>query len=176
MDKISNGLKNFIFPNGKQIFPNSLTNFWDLKKWNISFIMLSLKCWHPKFPIFFSIVKLKLGHKFSQSIYRFKIVWLLNLSLSLYFQVLLNSPRSWKSGFLNVAPAGLPIFSQFMEEIENLDFLILATLYFYVSPNSLSSKETGIFWSSLTFIFCQIVRIAFPAGCVSLVGKPIFVM
>ena len=41
--------------------------------------MLSLKCDHPflcKFPILFSTVKLKLGHKFPQYIDRFKI-WVL---------------------------------------------------------------------------------------------------
>ena len=41
------------------------------------------------------------------------------------FQVFPNSLRDEKVGFLNVAPAGIVDFSQFMEEIEYWDFRIL---------------------------------------------------
>ena len=55
-----------------------------------------------KFPILFSAVKLKLGHNFSQFIYRFKI---------------------------NVALGGILNFYQSMEEIKNWDFGILPTFF-----------------------------------------------
>ena len=78
-----------------------------------------------KFPILFSAVKLKLGHNVSQFILDSKL-GLLNLALRLYFQVFDNSQRNLKLRFLNVAPAGLPNFCQFMDVIENLDFGTLA--------------------------------------------------
>ena len=67
-------VQNSILPSGKYVLPNSLINFWNLTKWNILFIMISLKCGQPcvNFPTLFSTVKLKLGHHFSQFIYRFK--------------------------------------------------------------------------------------------------------
>ena len=39
--------QNSIFPNGKHTFSHSLINSWNLSKWNISLIMLSLKCGQP---------------------------------------------------------------------------------------------------------------------------------
>ena len=44
------------------------------------------------------------------------------LNLGLFF----NSKRDWKLEFLNVAVAGPLNFSQFMKEIENWDFWLLA--------------------------------------------------
>ena len=57
---------------------------------------------------------------------------LVNLGLRLHIQVFHNPQRDRKLGFLNVALAGLLIFSQFMDEIENCDVGILAKT---VSPN-----------------------------------------
>ena len=51
---------------------------------------------------------------------------LVNVGLKSYFQVFPNSERDWKLGCLNVAVAGVLNFSQFMEDIENCYFGILA--------------------------------------------------
>ena len=66
--RIFQWVQNYSFPKENCIFPNSLINSWNLRKWNISFIMLSLKCgWRcvnsPHF-IF--------NGKFHHFIYRFK--------------------------------------------------------------------------------------------------------
>ena len=67
--------------------------------------MLSLKCDYPllcEFPILFSKVKLKLGHKFSQLIQRFNI-WILKcLSGTVYISKFFSiHKRDGKFGFLN---------------------------------------------------------------------------
>ena len=66
--------------------------------------MLSLKCDHPflcKFSILFSTVKLKLGHKFSQFIDRFKIWVLKCLTWAVYTSKFFPiHKRDGKSGFL----------------------------------------------------------------------------
>ena len=75
---ILNQLSGFIpFSPMKNIFSNSLIMEY-LNGISQSF-MLSLKCDHPllcEFPILFSTVKVKLGHKFSQLIHKFNI-WIL---------------------------------------------------------------------------------------------------
>ena len=68
--------------------------------------MLSLKCDHPllcEFPILFSTVKLKLGHKLSQLIQRFNI-WILKrwsgtVYISKFFSI---HKRDGKLGFLKI--------------------------------------------------------------------------
>ena len=72
-------------------FSNPLINSWNLSKWNIE--MWPALC---KFLILFPTVKIRLGYN-SQFIYRFKIE-----ILRLYFQVLLNSQKDWKLGYLNI--------------------------------------------------------------------------
>ena len=55
-----------------------------------------------KFPILFSTVKLKLGHNFSQSIFRFKIWILKSLSWAIYASTFFPiHERDRKLGFLN---------------------------------------------------------------------------
>ena len=85
------------------------------------------------------------------------------------FQVFPNSLRDEKVGFLNVAPAGIVDFSQFMEEIEYWDFRILPSFSQFTK-----SWEIGIF--SLAFIFCQIVRIFFQAGYMCWIDEPKVIM
>ena len=91
-------MDSFHFPQWKTFFPIG----WQILKISGNGIsqsfILSLKCDHPllcEFSILFSTVKLKLGHKFSQLIHRFKI----GLGLCI-----------------------LPIFSQFIKEMGNWDF------------------------------------------------------
>ena len=69
-----------------------------------------------KFPILFSVVKLKLGHNVSQSSTDSEL-GLLNLRLRLHLPVLGNSETDLKLGFLNVLLARLLNFHQFMDEI-----------------------------------------------------------
>ena len=70
-----------------------------------------------KFPILFLKVKNRLGHNFSQ---------FSNSYSNLYFQDFRDPHGHRKYWILNVALAGLLKFTQFMEEIENWDFFILA--------------------------------------------------
>ena len=48
-------VQNYIFPNRKHFLLNLLKSSWNLRKWNIWFIMLSLKCDQPcvNFPTYF---------------------------------------------------------------------------------------------------------------------------
>ena len=71
---------------------------------HVKFEMLLAFC---KLLVSFSTVKLKLGHSFSEFIYRFKIGFL-NLGLKLYFQVFPNSLNSWEMGIFEV-----PLLSYF---------------------------------------------------------------
>ena len=85
--------------------------------------MLSLKCDHPllcEFPILFSTVKLKLGHKFSQLIHRFNI-WIL---------------KCW---------SGAVYISNFFPIHKKDGKLGFFKLHFQVFPNSLKSFEIEIF-------------------------------
>ena len=66
-----------------------------------------------EFISFFSTVKFKLGHGFSQFTCRFKLRFL-NVGLRLYFQLFPNSQNDWKLGILNVALVGLSSFSKFV--------------------------------------------------------------
>ena len=50
----------------------------------------------------------------------------LNVGLGLYFELFPNSQKDWKLGFLNVAVVGLLHFCQFMKDMENWDFCLLA--------------------------------------------------
>ena len=111
-------VQNSILPNGKHIFPHSLANSY------ISFIMLSLKCEQPY--VIYILCKLhhfqqlKLGHKFSQFIHRFKIgiIWVLVLDYtSKFFPIQKEILR-----LLNVVTAGFQFFS-IHEKVEKLDFL-----------------------------------------------------
>ena len=100
---ILNQLSGFIpFSPMKNIFSNSLIMEY-LNGISQSF-MLSLKCDHPllcEFPILFSTVKVKLGHKFSQLIHKFNI-WILKcwsgaVYISKFFPI---HKRDGKLGFL----------------------------------------------------------------------------
>ena len=109
------------------IFPNWLINSWNLRKWNISLIMLSSKRGQPcvNSQSYFQQWNLNQGITFPNSSTYSKLgLW--NLGLRLYFQVFPNSQTDRKLGFLKITLAGLLNFSQFMEEIENWDFWILA--------------------------------------------------
>ena len=109
-------VQNFIFPNGKQILPNSLINSWNLKKWNNSFIMSSLNCGQPclNFPSYFQQWNLNKNIAFHNSFTDSRL-GILNLGPRLYLQVFPNSQGDWKLGFLNVALAWILNFSQFMD-------------------------------------------------------------
>ena len=121
------GSKFYFFPIGKHIFPNSLKNFGNLRKWNILFIMFGLKCGQPcvNSPPYFQQWNLNQEITFPNSSTDSKS-GLRNLGFRLHFQVFPHSQRDHKLRFLNVTVAGLLNFSQFMEEIENQDFSILA--------------------------------------------------
>ena len=87
--------------------------------------MLSLKCDHPllcEFPILFSTVKVKLGHKFSQLIHKFNI-WILKC----WFWAVYISK----------------IFS-IHKEMGHWDYEKLR-LHFQLFPNSLKSLKIAIF-------------------------------
>ena len=69
----------FNFPQWKIFFPIHWKTLKILGNGIFQSYMLSLKCDHPllcEFPILFSTVKVKLGHKFSQLIHKFNI-WIL---------------------------------------------------------------------------------------------------
>ena len=97
-------VQNSIFPNEKHLiqFIDKFLKFEEVEYLN--HVKFEIYPVFYKFPSLFSAVELKLGHKFSQFIYRFKIgtfeswTWL-------HFQVFENSQRDLKLGFLNVAPA-----------------------------------------------------------------------
>ena len=75
-----------------------------------------------KLPILFSIMKLKLGQKFCQFMYRFKIgifEWLVLGCSSKFFPIYKET-----LGFLNVPPNGFLNFSQFRKKMENCFFFI----------------------------------------------------
>ena len=98
-----------------------------------------------KFAILFPTVKLQLGHSFLKLIYRLQIGAFRLLFLSCTCNFIPNSQSNLKLGFLNVAPAGLFNFTQFIKEIENWDFEYYLSLYFQIFPNSLKSWEIVIF-------------------------------
>ena len=85
--------------------------------------MLTLKCDHPllcELPIFFSTVKVKLGHTFSQLIHKFNI-WVLKcwsgaLYISKFFPI---HKRDRKLGFLKSLEIAFPNFPQFTKKFEN---------------------------------------------------------
>ena len=124
ISKISNGFK-FHFSQWKTyILPNSLINSCNLRKWNMS-IMLRLKCDQPcvTSPTYFQQWNLNQDITFPNSSIDLKLGI---LTIGLYFDVFPNSQRDWKLGFSNVALATIVNFSQYMEEIENWDFEIIA--------------------------------------------------
>ena len=87
-----------------------------------------------------------------------------NLVFSLHIQVFPYPQRDRKLRFLNVVLAGLLIFYQYIEEIKNWNFwILLSTVLPNISQSTKHLRNTD-FWSSLAFIFCQIVKIAFQAG------------
>ena len=119
----------FHFPQWKIFFPIH----WQILKIlgneiSQSFI-LSLKCDHPllsEFPILFSTVKLKLGHKFSLLIHRFNS-WILKcwsgaVYISKFFPI---HKRDGKLGLLK----SLDCISKFTEKFENWDFCPLAFIF-----------------------------------------------
>ena len=87
-----------------------------------------------------------------------------NVGLWLYLQSFPNSKRNWKLGFLNVALAGLLIFSQFMKKTENWGFEYQLRLYFQIFPNSVNSWEIGIFKFSLLSYFVRSWGLSFRQG------------
>ena len=93
-------IQNSIFPNWKHIFDNSLINFWNLRKWNISFIMLSLKCGQPCVnpPSYFQQWNLNCVITFPNSSIDSKLrLW--NLGLRQCFQVFLSSKTQFAEGY-----------------------------------------------------------------------------
>ena len=129
-------VQNFTFPNGKHILPHSL-NSWNLRKWNISFMVLRSPdlC---KFQILFLAVKLKLGHNFSQFICRFKTGTSESWTKAVLSHLSQFTKKFRKLWLLNVVLAGLFNFSQFMEETENI-FQYQLRLYLQIFPSSLNS-------------------------------------
>ena len=103
----------FHFPYGKHISPNSLINHWNLRKWNISFIILSLKC---------DTSCVNSSFSFQQ--------W--NLNLGINFP---NSYIDWKLEDLNFGiRLHFPILNKFFrihKEIENWHFWILYYIILY---------------------------------------------
>ena len=103
-----------------------MINSWTLIEWKISYIMLSSN-WYQlceNSPILFSKMKFKSWHN-SQFIFRFKTgtfeSWCWTVC-SRFFKF----TKDWKLGFLNLVAAGLLNFSQFIKQVEKLDFLMLA--------------------------------------------------
>ena len=95
-----------------------------------------------EFPVLFSTVKVKLGHKFSQLILKFKI-WILKCQAhSLTFQ-----------------PRIFPSFTQLIKRWEIVIFEILK-LHFQIFPNSLKRLKIEIF-VPFAFIFGQMARVVF---------------
>ena len=97
-------ISSFHFPQWKIFFPIHLEILTVLGNGICQLFMLSLKCDHPlscEFPILFSTVKLKLGHKFSQLIRRFNICilkcWSGVVYISNFFPI---HKRDGKLGFL----------------------------------------------------------------------------
>ena len=94
--------------------------------------MLSLKCVHPllyEFPILFSTVKVKLGQRFSQLIYKFNIwawkCWSGAVYISKFFQFIkeMGNWHFWK------AYIAFPNFPQFTKKFENWNFCPLAFIF-----------------------------------------------
>ena len=85
------------FSQWKQISPNSLIISWKLRKWNISFIMLRLKCGQPcvNSLSYLQQWNLNLDISFPNSSIDLKL-GVLNLGLTLYFQVFPNLQKNWK--------------------------------------------------------------------------------
>ena len=87
----------------ENIFPNSLIILKILGNRISQSFILSLKCDHPllcEFPILFSTVKVKLGHKFSQLIHKFNI-WILKCcSGALYISKIfpIHKQKRWEIG------------------------------------------------------------------------------
>ena len=93
-------------------------------EWKIWYIMLSSNCYQPceNFPILFSKMKFKSGQN-SEFIFRFKTgTFFKTEKCSSFFKF----TKDWKLCFLNLVAAGLLNFSQFIKEVEKLDFLMLA--------------------------------------------------
>ena len=94
--------------------------------------MLSLKCDHAllcEFPILFSTVKLKLGHKFSQLIHRFNI-WILKcwsgaVYISKFFPI---HKRDGKLRFLKSLDC-ISKFSPIQKKFENWNFCPFAFIF-----------------------------------------------
>ena len=125
---------------------------WNLRKWNISFIRLSLKCVQPcvNSHFFFSTVKLELGDTFSKFISRFKV------GLMLYS----------------------PILSKFFwihKETENWNFWISLGCTSKFFPIYFRAGKCGFlklpFYLFEVSIFCQIVRIVFQVGYIYVMGR-----
>ena len=50
----------------------------------------------------------------------------LSVGFRLYFEFFSNSQKDWKMGFLNITLIELLNFSQFIKDMENWDFCVLA--------------------------------------------------
>ena len=74
----------------------------------------------------------------------------------LYFELLPNSRKDWKLGFLDVALVGLLNFSQFMRD-GKLGFLFISLGRFYFQTFT-EKLENWYFWIAFNFIFCQTVN------------------
>ena len=116
-------VRNSIFPNGKYIFPT----LWKILKFEVMEYLIP----YVKFEMLIlnSTVKLKLGPKFFQFIYRFKTVFFLKVGLRLYFQV----------------------FSQFTKRFFN--FWMLLQLNFSTFSNSWKRWKIRFFEYELTLHF-----------------------
>ena len=146
-------VRNSIFPNGKHIFPI----LWKILKFEVMEYLIP----HVKFEMLVlnSTVKLKLGPKFFQFIYRFKTVFFWKLDLDCTSKFFPNSQRdflifeccsSWTSqlfqihekdgklGFLNMSLLCTSKFSQFTKKLRNWDFEVPLILYFVRLWDSLS--------------------------------------
>ena len=129
----------------ENILPNSLINSYNFRGWNIS-IMLSLKCDHPlscEFPILFSTMKVKLGHKFSQRIHKFNI-WILKcwsgtVYISKYFPI--HKKKRWEIGIFEKLRLHFQIFPN---SLKSLKIEILVPLPSYLV------KVRVVFQSTMT--------------------------
>ena len=111
----------------KIYFSQFVDKFLKFEKMECLIHHVSLKCGQPYINSqpYFQQWELDWDISFSTSSIDSKLgFW--NLCYRLYFQGFPNSQRDRKLGFLNIVLAGLLNFSQFMEEIENWNFWILA--------------------------------------------------
>ena len=107
--------------------------------------MLSLKCDHPllcEFPILFSTVKLKLGHKFSQLIHRFNIgilkCWSGTVYISKFFPI---QKRDGKLGFWKLRLH----FQIFPNSLKSLELRFLSP-YLHIRSNGEAEGGLSVRW------------------------------